>query len=103
MIKEILIDFLTQGKNIEFLYEGKKRIYCPHILGMKNGKINIFGIQFGGSSSQPLDRNGNWRCFNISKISKIKDLKRDFKTLKSNISFKSRCIDTIIIKHPDLK
>ena len=42
-------------------YNGHYRELCPHILGHTNGEEKLLAFQFGGKSSKPLPRDGEWR------------------------------------------
>lgn len=98
---EILKNLIRDGYNLEFTYDGYKRVFCPHLIGWKKGKLKLFGVQFGGSSSSPLKPNGNWKCLFVDKINNLKKIEKGFKTLSYRRG-KSTCIDKIIAKHPNL-
>lgn len=103
MIKDSLIQYIKLGNNVEFLYDGKKRIVCPHLLCQKDQEVRLFGVQYGGISSQPLPPNGDWRCFFISRIYNLKKLDDNkFYNLASSSKF-TTCCDNIIVKNPQLK
>ncbi|MTD93501.1 hypothetical protein GIW81_04025 [Hyphomicrobium sp. xq] len=47
-------------------YNGHYRELCPHILGHTNGEEKLLAFQFGGESSKPLPRGGEWRCLLVA-------------------------------------
>ncbi len=47
-------------------YNGQYRELCPHILGHTDGEEKLLAFQFGGESSKPLPRGGEWRCFRVA-------------------------------------
>jgi general stress protein 26 len=59
-------------KQITLTYGGHYREACPHIVGYsQSGQAAVLAFQFGGTSSKPLLRSGEWRCFTIDKITDI--------------------------------
>jgi general stress protein 26 len=59
-------------KQITLTYGGHYREACPHIVGYsQSGQAAVLAFQFGGTSSKPLPRSGEWRCFTIDKITDI--------------------------------
>ena len=58
------------------VYEGRERLLCPYMLGRnKEGCRRLLGYQYGGESVSGLQRKdgrGDWRCFDIGKISAIR-------------------------------
>jgi general stress protein 26 len=60
-------------KQITLTYGGHHREACPHIVGYgQSGQGAVLAFQFGGTSSQPLPRSGEWRCFTIDKVTDIR-------------------------------
>lgn len=49
-------------------YNGHYRELCPHILGHTDGEEKLLAFQFGGTSSKPLPREGEWRCLRIAEM-----------------------------------
>ena len=50
---------------------GRYREVCPHILGHTDGEQKLLAFQFGGESSKPLPRRGEWRCLYIDRMSHV--------------------------------
>lgn len=59
-------------KRIAFSYDDRPREVCPHILGYNaSGQEALFVFQVGGESSQKLPPGGDWRCFELDRISDV--------------------------------
>ena len=52
-------------------YNGHYRELCPHILGHTNGEEKLLAFQFGGKSSKPLPRDGEWRCLVVAEMRNV--------------------------------
>lgn len=53
-------------------YESRVRHFSPHCLGRnKNGGQSVMAFQYAGQSSKPLPPAGQWRCFELHKLSLI--------------------------------
>lgn len=60
---------IEERKQVVAIYDGLKREFCPHILGVTGGAWRVLGWQFAGQTSQgKLPHDGEWRCFDISKL-----------------------------------
>jgi hypothetical protein len=69
---QIIWKAIRARKRIAFSYGDRPREVCPHILGYKaSGQEALFVFQVGGESSQPLPPRGDWRCFELDRISDI--------------------------------
>jgi len=66
-----LRDAILQKLQVTAIYRGLVREFCPHVIGMKNGREHVLGYQFGGRSSSGLPPNGEWRCFDVTGLSDI--------------------------------
>ncbi|MFC0135509.1 hypothetical protein CR105_18180 [Massilia eurypsychrophila] len=67
-------DAILKKQHIYATYQGHRREFCPHAIGMKNGKPQALFYQFGGTSSKgPLivGADENWRCITISGLSDV--------------------------------
>lgn len=52
--------------------DGRYREACPHILGYKiSGKDAVFVFQIGGESTSRLLPEGDWRCFDLDRLTDI--------------------------------
>lgn len=54
---------ISNKRVIQFSYGGHSRIVEPHILGIKDGTMQILGYQIGGTSSQ--GGLPEWRRFSL--------------------------------------
>jgi len=54
-------------------YNGHHRELCPHILGHANGEEKLLAFQFGGESSKPLPRGGEWRCLVVANMRDVEE------------------------------
>jgi hypothetical protein len=53
-------------------YDNYERLFCPHILGLKDGVEQVLCWQYAGGSSQGLPPGGQWKCLTISKMAGLK-------------------------------
>lgn len=65
----LLHDAIDRLSVVRFYYRGRMRIAEPHVLGTKDGRLQILTFQVGGESS----RGGlpNWRRFFVDEISHL--------------------------------
>jgi hypothetical protein len=62
-------------KQITYMYDGRYREACPHILGYKiSGKDAVFVFQIGGESRSWLLPEGDWRCFDLDRMTDIRNM-----------------------------
>lgn len=47
-------------------YDDLPRLFCPHLLGRKDGRWQVLAWQFGGEANNSLPPDGGWRCFSIA-------------------------------------
>ena len=74
MSYELLKLAIRQKQQVTAHYQGKRREFCPHALGKKDGIEHCMAYQFGGESSKPLKpigSGGNWRCFIVSALTNV--------------------------------
>ncbi|MEG1563489.1 MAG: hypothetical protein RR365_07150 [Bacteroides sp.] len=64
---QVIRQAITNKKLITFSYQGHQRVVEPHILGIKDGDVQILGYQIGGSSKsgKPLP---DWRRFSMNEM-----------------------------------
>jgi hypothetical protein len=69
---------------IEALYQGRRRLLCPHRLGRnKEGRLRVLCYQYGGESGsglEPLGSLANWRCVALEKLSKVQLIEGNWRT-----------------------
>ena len=60
---------------VSVLYEGSERLLCPYMVGRnKEGQLRMLCLQYAGPSQSGLQHKhggGDWRCFNLDKISGV--------------------------------
>lgn len=79
---------------VKFTYEGRTRISEPHVLGIKNGVIELLMYQIGGqSSSGGLP---DWRRVKVSKIQDFQIINEMFEGKRSTKTGQHSDFDTII-------
>lgn len=70
MIQKLIEQAILSKSVIEFTYSNHHRIVEPHVLGIKDGVIQLLGYQIGGTSSSggilP-----EWRRFELAKTRKL--------------------------------
>src|ERR1700683_1506671 len=79
------------------IYDGLLRLFCPHVLGRKSGRLHALCYQFGGRSNSGLatvsEGRGGWRCLAVEKLSQI-ELRADAWHTEPR-SPRQTCIDEI--------
>jgi hypothetical protein len=78
-------------------YAGLPRLLCPHVLGRKLDRLQVFCYQFGGSSDHGLpmapEGMGAWRCLAVERLSQVELRAGDWHTKPR--SPRQTCIDEI--------
>jgi len=68
----LLRDAIENAKQVKATARNLPRIFCPHILGQRNGYWYVVAWQFDGySSAGDLP---NWRCFEVDGMEEIEIL-----------------------------
>jgi len=67
-VYERCVEAIVQRRLLTFRYQGFYRVVCPHVLGGGKATLRLLAFQVGGESSQPLPRDGLWRCFSLDQI-----------------------------------
>ncbi len=80
---------------IRAVYDGYRRLLCPHRLGRnKNGEFRVLCYQYGGGSRsglQPPGSAANWRCIVLEKLGRLELLAGSWRTA-ANHSRPQTCI-----------
>ena len=96
-IYELLRLAAARRQPVVAVYDGLLRLLCPHVLGRKSGRLQVFCYQFGGSSNSGLPmapgRVGVWRCLAVEKLSRV-ELRGDAWHTEPR-SRRQTCIDEI--------
>jgi len=86
---------VVRRQPIGALYDGHRRLLCPHRLG-RNGdrELRVLCYQYGGGSKsglQPVGSAANWRCIVLEKLSNV-ELLQDAWRSAPNHSRPQTCI-----------
>jgi len=68
-IYDLFAQAMQERTQVHCIYRGRPRAVCPIILGHTNGQEVALVFQVGGESSQPLSREGAWRCLRLAEVS----------------------------------
>jgi hypothetical protein len=98
MIRQAIIDRDIVVAN----YQGHVREMCPHLIGKKNGRLQVFLYQFAGESSRGLKPDGspaNWRCLSVEALPNVfmKKSTGEWHTAL-NYSPVQTCVDEVDVK-----
>ena len=87
---------ITHKQPISATYRGKHRILCPHVVGRKNGVLNVLSYQSGGESTSGLSPNpaDNWRCMRVSELRTVVSSYTEWKTAP-NHTRPQTCVDDV--------
>ena len=92
----------VQHRPIAALYDGARRLLCPHVLGYNQpGERRVFCYQYGGETkSGPLPSSGEgiWRCLALRKLSMVEVLVGPWRT---EPHAPQRCIEHIELDADD--
>lgn len=71
---ELVREAIRQKKIVVATYRGCKRMMCPHVIGVKNGRRQALFYQFDGESNSGIGADGdpeNWRCIPVDQLSDV--------------------------------
>jgi hypothetical protein len=92
----------VQHRPITALYEGTRRLLCPHVLGYNQpGEWRVFCFQYGGETKDgPLPANGAgiWRCLALGKLSLVEILEAPWHT---EAHAPQRCVEHVELDADD--
>ncbi|MBK5290558.1 MAG: hypothetical protein JJE04_02555 [Acidobacteriia bacterium] len=92
----------VQHRPISVLYDGARRLLCPHVLGYNQpGEWRVFCYQFGGESRsgpQPNGGEGIWRCLSLKNLSSVELLDGPWQT---EPHARQRCVENIEVEAQD--
>lgn len=60
--------------SLSAIYEGRPRLFSPHILGTTDEEERVLGYQYGGESASglgPAGSQSNFRCYRISELTNL--------------------------------
>lgn len=92
----------VQQRPIAALYDGIRRLLCPHVLGYNRpGEWRVFCYQYGGETKDgPLLAGGEgiWRCLALRKLSSVELLDSPWRTAPHA---PQRCVEHIEVDADD--
>ncbi len=96
-VLRIIEQAISDRTPIEAVYQGHRRLLCPHVVGTKNGVWQTLSYQFGGTSSSgpvyPGSR-GNWRCMRLQDLELVAPTEGIWHTA-DNHSQEQTCVDHV--------
>jgi hypothetical protein len=96
-IYELLRDAAARKQPIAATYDGQPRLFCPHVGGLKSGRLRVLCYQFGGRSisaeAVAPGGGGVWRCLAVEKLSHVELRNGEWHTEPR--SRRQTCIDEI--------
>jgi hypothetical protein len=104
-IYALLRQAVTRRRAVEAIYDGKRRLMCPHRLGRNNlGQLRVLCYQYGGESQSGLAPAGsasNWRCIAVEKLSKVKLIEDNIWQTAPNHSRPQTCVTDVDVDAED--
>jgi hypothetical protein len=89
---------IVNRRPIAALYQGRRRLLCPHLLGWnKHRRLQVLCYQYGGQSEsglQPAGASDNWRCMAVENLSQVELLNGPWHTAE-NHSRPQTCIEEV--------
>jgi hypothetical protein len=94
-IYRLLWTAVARKQSFEAIYNGGRRLMCPHRLGRNQaGQLRVLCYQYGGHSASGIEPSGsaaNWRCINVEKLRNVKLVDHAWRTAP-NHSRPSTCV-----------
>lgn len=106
-IYELLRTALVNRTPVSAIYNDKKRLFCPHILGRNQKNVpHALCYQYGGTSNSGLKARGsadNWRCMCVEKLRDVELIEGRWMTPENHVRPQT-CITTVEYdsENPDL-
>jgi len=92
----------VQHRPITALYDGTRRLLCPHVLGYNRpGDWRVFCYQYGGETKGgplPVSGEGIWRCLALGKLSSVEWVTGPWRT---ELHAAQRCVEHIEVDADD--
>jgi len=89
---------IVHRRPIAALYQGRRRLLCPHLLGWnRHRRLQVLCYQYGGDSEsglQPAGSPENWRCLAVENLSQVELLDGPWQTAE-NHSRPQTCIEAV--------
>jgi hypothetical protein len=94
-VQDILVTAIRKKFVVTAMYQGYRRIMCPHVIGYKKGTLNALLFQFAGGSRSGLPPQGQWRCVHVDELSDISAAPDEWHTGPDHAR-PQNCVDDII-------
>lgn len=98
----LLCAAIVQRRAVAALYDGARRLLCPHVLGYgQPGEWRVFCYQYGGESKSGPSLEGEpgvWRCLSLKKLSSVELLEGAW---HSAPHARQRCVQNVEIDAED--
>ena len=104
---------IQERRRVVCIYDGRRRVLCPHILGMTNGqeKVKAYQVEVSGEAP-PKRRQGQkprrgrrkkirdlaeeqWRCMTVADISQLAFSQGEWRSAKNYSPPKDTCVGQI--------
>ena len=103
-IHRLVYGAVVGRRSIAAIYNGCRRLLCPHKLGWnRGGKLRALCYQYGGESVSGLQSQNalaNWRCLALEKLSAV-ELLDDAWRSAPNHSQSQTCIERVEVDAED--
>lgn len=96
---ELIKQAVLNKQQVVATYRGHRREMCPHVLGLKDGRLQALFYQFGGASSSGLGPDGsdeNWRCIPVSGLGEVSVRAGDWHTAPTR--WEQTCVDVVDVE-----
>ena len=101
-MRRLLCAAIVQRRPVAALYDGTRRLLCPHVLGFNQpGEWRVFCYQYGGESKSgppPDGGPGVWRCLSLKKLASLELLDGAW---RSAPHANQRCVENVEIAAED--
>lgn len=75
-------------------YNGRRRSFCPHALGMKGGRRHVLVYQFAGEALDGRPLVPGWRCLDVDKLDDVSVVPGEWHTA-TNVFNPQSCMDSV--------
>jgi hypothetical protein len=92
--EELLVDAIHNRWQVHGTYHGRRRTFCPHALGTKDGKRHVLVYQFEGTGLSGAPLNAGWRCLAVAKLADVSVTPGEWHSA-ANVFNPQSCLDTV--------
>lgn len=91
---QLIAQAMRQRKQVLCMYSGFARALSPIMLGHSRGRERVLGFQFAGGASKGLPPGGQWKCFDVAKMTEV-ELRGGEWHAGTSHTHPQHCIDTV--------